>query len=491
MDNTQKEGSDSDWDSTLDFTSPRQVGIGHLPPGINLEVEEESSLSEESDVEDENSLPKDKQIIRNVLKSEAERARAPSPNQKENNLVLAQRQQNVLLRPTEQQRREPPANQMVAKSDMADVPPYNFRESLNTEIETPEPIVRNPPGKDKKGKVYDPDPVPTHRGIQRQQDNTKSVSSWDESDPDERTLREVRSTFQQQKLKEVLKIKEDVSVAEDPAPTARSETTWKSWSKFGKKPSGAKTSQSQLLSTQATPQTPQSSRAQPVQIPSFEEGNAQRKLDVASPSMINVYHQSFQPSTHSEQYKFPTDGAQVDTVQNKVLDEPKKLFVRDEDIGRSVYFFGHGNLHYFEVNEDLEEALLPPVADRVDRVVQRVWQEFFAMLRIMLSIVIWFLVELFRFVARHIFLPLILGIFVTLGDSLIKPLLSALFNGFIQPFNIFLWNVFTGMKHMFSPIGEIMHNILQHISMLLRSVRLFDITWVSGRDSPSHAICNV
>ena len=34
--------SDSDWDSTLDFTSPRQAGVSQ-PPRIDLEIEDEDS----------------------------------------------------------------------------------------------------------------------------------------------------------------------------------------------------------------------------------------------------------------------------------------------------------------------------------------------------------------------------------------------------------------------------------------------------------------
>jgi len=66
MDDTQRDGSDSDWDSTLDFTSPRQVGISKLRHERHTaEVEEESALSEESDMEAEQSLANDKQVIKN------------------------------------------------------------------------------------------------------------------------------------------------------------------------------------------------------------------------------------------------------------------------------------------------------------------------------------------------------------------------------------------------------------------------------------------
>lgn len=42
--------SDSDWDSTLDFTSPRQTGITQ-PPRINLEIEDEEYSRNDSIVD--------------------------------------------------------------------------------------------------------------------------------------------------------------------------------------------------------------------------------------------------------------------------------------------------------------------------------------------------------------------------------------------------------------------------------------------------------
>ena len=51
MDDTEKDGSDSDWDSTLDFTSPRHPG-NFMPRMQHSEIEdEESALSNESDVD--------------------------------------------------------------------------------------------------------------------------------------------------------------------------------------------------------------------------------------------------------------------------------------------------------------------------------------------------------------------------------------------------------------------------------------------------------
>ena len=82
--------------------------------------------------------------------------------------------------------------------------------------------------------------------------------------------------------------------------------------------------------------------------------------------------------------------------------------------------------------------------------------------------------------AKHIFQPIVHGIFATVGDFIFKPFLSALFNGFLQPLSIFFWNVFTGMRHMFRPIGEILERVFQQFAILFRSIRLFEITWITG-----------
>ena len=106
------------------------------------------------------------------------------------------------------------------------------------------------------------------------------------------------------------------------------------------------------------------------------------------------------------------------------------------------------------------------------------------MIRMIFSVFIWFFIELFRYTARHIFQPIVHGVFTAIGDFVLKPLLSALFNGFMQPISIFLWNVFTGLRHMFRPVGEILERIFAQIAMLCRSIRLFEINWTTTGNQP-------
>lgn len=498
MDDTQKDGSDSDWDSTLDFTSPRQP-IGNFMPRMQDEIEdEESALSNESDVDEANidASVQEKNSVnteRNLLQPRDERSRSPSPLQKENNIIKAQQQKTTPRRTPRQAEGDAAANQY---SQEKEPPPYNFKEAVTGKF-TPEPGGRQPPGKERKGNTYDPAPSPTPRGIPVQQGSIRSIGSWDESDPDERTLKELRTNFNKEKQKEEQQKSrqrelEERSYAEDPPHTNRSETTWKSWAKdkIQRKP---KTSQqTQQQSQQVTPQITPQLRHQPRQDASqMSQVSAQRaplRVEVSPPSV-----------THSTAYQYPTPSPQVppprevhipqydmrqmqaasytEIVGAEFPDEPKKLFVYDEDRGRYTYYFGHGNLKYFEVNDDFDEAKLPPYADKCERLSKRIWQEIFAVIRIVFCVFIWFFIELFRYVAKHIFQPIVHGIFATIGDFVFKPFLSALFNGFMQPFSIFLWNVFTGMRHVFRPIGEILERVFEQFAMLFRSIRLFEINW--------------
>ena len=121
---------------------------------------------------------------------------------------------------------------------------------------------------------------------------------------------------------------------------------------------------------------------------------------------------------------------------------------------------------------------------RCERLSKRIWKEIFAVIRMIFSVFIWFFIELFRYLAKHIFQPIVHGIFAAVGDFVFKPLLSALFNGFMQPLSIFLWNVFTGLRHMFRPVGEILERVFVQFAMLFRSIRLFEINWTAAGNQP-------
>lgn len=113
--------------------------------------------------------------------------------------------------------------------------------------------------------------------------------------------------------------------------------------------------------------------------------------------------------------------------------------------------------------------------------VQRIYQEFFGLLRIATSVIILLIVELLKYIVKYIIQPLIVGILGMLGDYVVKPILSLTFNGLVHPFGVFMWNCFMTLQHMFNPISEILKKVFQQLAMLCRSIRCVEIHWKTNR----------
>ena len=88
-----------------------------------------------------------------------------------------------------------------------------------------------------------------------------------------------------------------------------------------------------------------------------------------------------------------------------------------------------------------------------------------------------FVLELFEFVIHWIVLRLVMGILSVMGDHVVKPILTTLFNGFIQPGLIFLWNIFSGLRNMVQPVLDISREFTLQIATVLRAFRLVEMNW--------------
>ena len=96
-------------------------------------------------------------------------------------------------------------------------------------------------------------------------------------------------------------------------------------------------------------------------------------------------------------------------------------------------------------------------------------------MRIVTSIVVFLLVELSDFLINHVLRPLLMAYMVTVGNNLVKPLLAALFSLVLQPFLVFLWNVFSGIRHVCQPVLEIVGSLMTQGAILLRAFRLVEV----------------
>ena len=112
---------------------------------------------------------------------------------------------------------------------------------------------------------------------------------------------------------------------------------------------------------------------------------------------------------------------------------------------------------------------------RVEGYIRRGWQEFFGVLRVLTSILTFLMIEALSYIANHIARPLLLGVIMTTGNRLIKPLLAGIFSVLLQPIIIFLWNLVSGLRHVTQPLIDIFGAIVTKLATLLQAFRLVDV----------------
>ena len=114
---------------------------------------------------------------------------------------------------------------------------------------------------------------------------------------------------------------------------------------------------------------------------------------------------------------------------------------------------------------------------RSEVIVQRFWREVFGALQIIINFFIIFMLELFKTIILSV-RYLLTGILYTTGDHFIKPVLSAIFNNFVQPIFVFVLNVLTILGELLRPILALTREILGQVSIPLQAFRLF--VWEYG-----------
>ncbi|XP_062606571.1 uncharacterized protein LOC134268347 isoform X2 [Saccostrea cucullata] len=405
------EETDSEWDSTLDFTSPRQTGDKRsVPP----EIEDEEASRQDSVVE----RPKPK-----------ERTSLPA-NQTPEDYTYAE-----VVRKDKQPQ----------KKSKESPPPYNFRPAVS------------------------------------------GTGSWDDTDEDEKTLRELRETFKTEKKKEQeaesLRLRlesqaEDIK-ADEGQLTNRSENTWKSWASFGNK-----------LGRSSNRSNKGKKKKEGKSVPTYRDEGHYDAVDVAQVRAAvqrqePPAHNMFQAQPHNEvkeQGQPPDKDHDISFSDYKPANMAPPYIVKEE--AGMTYYFGHGPVQYLEVDNEEEEALMPKIADRLEGIFQRIWQEFFGALRIVTSFFILFVVELFKYIIKYVFQPIFIGIFMTTGEYVMKPVLSVLFNGFMQPTGVFCWNCCVTSKLVCTPIIQILKKILEQFAKCCRHVRCVEIFWKTGEPGP-------
>ncbi|CAB0035007.1 unnamed protein product [Trichogramma brassicae] len=124
---------------------------------------------------------------------------------------------------------------------------------------------------------------------------------------------------------------------------------------------------------------------------------------------------------------------------------------------------------------------MPPVlntdkyADKGSAAATKFWARIFGLLHIGTSFVIAFVLQLLRFVLFSLVRPLTIGVIQLLSDYFLKPLLTIIFNGFLQPFLILFYNIATSFRDCCEPLAAAVGFYIKELAVLFRACRLVEV----------------
>ncbi|KAJ3631807.1 hypothetical protein MTP99_012913 [Tenebrio molitor] len=147
-------------------------------------------------------------------------------------------------------------------------------------------------------------------------------------------------------------------------------------------------------------------------------------------------------------------------------------FDSDGNARVDYYYFDHGNAQYFHTTDTPPVMKCEILAEKTERYTTRFWAEFFASIHIGVAFCISFILQFFKFLLYSILRPLTVGLMQLASDYLFKPCLTTCFNGLIQPFLIFLYNIATSVRDLCDPIAEAFGYFCRELAVLFRAIRL-------------------
>ncbi|XP_064602955.1 uncharacterized protein LOC135468558 isoform X2 [Liolophura sinensis] len=171
----------------------------------------------------------------------------------------------------------------------------------------------------------------------------------------------------------------------------------------------------------------------------------------------------------------------------------RQVLVEDGPHGkRYLYQFDQSNMQYYEVEDVSSSSVMPRLAEKVEKVAERGFQELFGCLKIVFICVVLFTVELMKFLFRTVLGPILSGFISAVGDHLLKPVFAGLFNSLLHPTFALLWNILASLHNALGPLLQITREMVSQLALLFAACRLVQITTVSDkRAEHSQTIQNV
>ncbi|EDV97262.1 uncharacterized protein LOC6556988 [Drosophila grimshawi] len=171
-------------------------------------------------------------------------------------------------------------------------------------------------------------------------------------------------------------------------------------------------------------------------------------------------------------------------VHNIIDDLPspkwnKKAAAHHTCIG--IYPFEHGCADYLSTTDTHPKINSIVLADRATTYATHFWAEFFGLLHIGVAFAVAFILQCYRFVLYSVINTLIVGWLHMTSDYLVKPALTVVFNGFLQPPMIFLYNVMCSLRDILEPLSDTLNNLMKPLATLGESVRLINVNYRNVR----------
>lgn len=152
------------------------------------------------------------------------------------------------------------------------------------------------------------------------------------------------------------------------------------------------------------------------------------------------------------------------------------MFVYIERLDRvELYYFDHGDSGYFCTTDCPPQLSSDYLAQQTTDCATKFWAEFYGSIHIAVAVCIAFVLQTFRFLMYSIVRPMLVGSIQIVSDYGVKPLLTVLFNGILQPPLILGLNVLNSMADMLEPLARTFSRFVRPLVEVCRAFRLVEI----------------
>lgn len=149
-------------------------------------------------------------------------------------------------------------------------------------------------------------------------------------------------------------------------------------------------------------------------------------------------------------------------------DNPKKTQI-------DIYYFDRGNSDFLRTTDGTPAVYSETLLTQTEYYANRVWAELFGSLQIAVTFFLSFVLQFYRFLLYSVFRVFVVGVFQITSDYFLKPLIAVLFNGFLQPPLILLFNTMTSLQDVLMPVAQTVNNLLIPFTNILKSIRLVTV----------------